>query len=251
MQGLIDFFTNLFAKLFKSSPQPPPAPLPITPKPAPNIPSLPPISGTRVLGIDVSHHEPAVDWPKAKAAGVLWMYTKASEGAHFIDPSIKEHVTSASKAGVYTGAYHFYRADIDGTKQANLFLDVVKNIKVDLPYILDWESASPMGESREVQIAGAQHFLDTVEKASGKIPMIYGGEAFIRDLRLPSSFNRYPLIVAHYGTPIEKVKCPPPWSKMWGWQYAEDAKIAGMAAGHSVDANLFLGTLDELKKFIG
>lgn len=199
---------------------------------APVIPIKPGIQ-VKTLGIDVSHYEPAVDWVKAKAGGVQMMYAKASEGLAHVDVTLKMHALAAQAAGVKAGAYHFFHAGMDGDAQAALYLKTVAGMKFELPHCLDWEGSS--GDGR----ADAKKWLLAVEKATGQIPIIYGGEAHFRELALDPSFARYPLWMAHYATTEDKLRVPAPWSKLYGWQYTDAETVPGLAPGHHVDASWF------------
>ena len=201
-----------------------------------------------LTGIDLSHFEPAVDWQQAKAkSNVSFMYSKASQGADFVDWSLTMHTNGARTAGVLTQAYHFYMANVDAQSQIDNFLGAVKGIKLDLGYMLDWENGSIQGMSANDQIRGAQTILEAMFHASGKVPWLYMGAALAASLSLPNSFNRYPLIVARYGAALKDIHAPKPWIKLAGWQYTDSGKVAGVAPGHTVDMNYFFGTIDELK----
>lgn len=203
----------------------------------------------KVLGIDVSHYEPALSWEKAKASGVLWMLTKASEGTGHTDQMLHEHCQAASLAGVLTGSYHFFHASQDGAVQALRYLRAIEGMQFDLPPCLDWESSSADGQPSGIQQREALKWLDIVEKKIGRVPIIYGGESFLRDLKLPGLFARYPLWLAHYGVPENRLHVPAPWKQYWAWQYTDSESVAGLAPGHHVDANWFNGSIEQLKAF--
>src|SRR5688572_6854506 len=59
-----------------------------------------------VRGIDVSHHQGAIDWHSVKASGRSFAFIKASEGADFRDTRFSENWQRAREAGIFTGAYH-------------------------------------------------------------------------------------------------------------------------------------------------
>ncbi len=201
-------------------------------KPSPVVVPIKPASG-KVLGIDVSHYEPPVDWAKAKAGGVVKMYTKASEGLGHIDVYLHKHADAAKAAGVQTGAYHFFHAGMDGVDQAKIYLKAIEGMSFELPHCLDWEGSS--GDGRK----DAKKWLDYVEAATGRLPIIYGGESHFRELALDESFARYPLWMAHYATTEAKLRIPGPWKKLYGWQYTDAETVPGLSSGHHVDANWF------------
>lgn len=212
------------------------------PKPQPSLPNVSPVPLQpkplgKILGVDTSHYEPALDWKRAKADGVVWMYSKATEGLQHVDKSLKQHCDAAAAAGVQTGAYHFFHASMDGSAQAALFLRTTFGMKFQLPPCLDWEGSSADGQSSGKQQLEAMKWLDAVEKSTGKIPAIYGGESFLRELKLPPSFARYPLWLAHYGVPENRLRVPAPWKDYWAWQFTDALAVDGLAPGHHVDAN--------------
>jgi GH25 family lysozyme M1 (1,4-beta-N-acetylmuramidase) len=104
--------------------------------------------------------------------------------------------------------------------------------------------------SSEHQQQVALDWLNTVEQASGHVPWIYGGESFLRELQLPVTFKRYPLIVAHYGCLPSQVRVPAPWDKYLAWQFTDAGSVPGLALGHHVDSNWFAGTADDFKKLV-
>ncbi len=43
------------------------------------------MSPDAVSGIDVSHHQGAIDWQAVASAGIDFAYAKATEGSQFVD----------------------------------------------------------------------------------------------------------------------------------------------------------------------
>lgn len=203
----------------------------------------------RILGIDVSHYEPSIDFALAKTSGVGWMFAKATEGTKFVDALLKQHATNAKTVGIAVGAYHFFRANFSGIDQANFFLQTCNATGLNFDLLcLDWEQGSGDGVNVNIQKNEALAFLKRIEEATKKTPIIYGGEAFLRDLGLSSDFKRYPLWLAHYGVTEAKLKVPAPWTDWTMWQFTDAGLVKGLAAGHHVDCNYFKGTLADLEK---
>lgn len=201
-----------------------------------------------ILGVDVSHWDPVIDWKRAKLeSGVEWMYSKASEGIRNKDFSLKTHIPAASAAGVLTGGYHFFHAAFAGGLQAEHFLDCMAGVKTDLPPVLDWEESSADGILRDEQLLRAKGWLNTVGGETGRVPIIYGGESFLTELSLFPEFAQYPLWIAHYGIARDRIKVPKPWKEWRMWQYTDAESVHGVRENHHVDASLFNGTLEELK----
>lgn len=204
-------------------------------------PELQPTKGETVVGIDVSHWQPAVDWIRAKRnSGVQFMSTKITEGIGSVDLMRHVHVESARAAGVLIGGYHFFHPHISGQDQARFFLDNCPE-KLDW-YSLDFESHDNLASS--VQLNQARRFLDVVEAATGKRPWVYLSPSFANELGNPDWLGMYPLWLANY-VPVAHV--PKPWVKFDIWQNSERGHVDGLGAGHSVDTNVFNGSLDDLK----
>jgi GH25 family lysozyme M1 (1,4-beta-N-acetylmuramidase) len=69
-------------------------------------------------GIDVSHHQGAIDWSQVAGAGTRFAFAKATEGRSYVDPTYATNKAGAALSGVVFGAYHFARPD-DTANDAN------------------------------------------------------------------------------------------------------------------------------------
>jgi lysozyme len=146
-------------------------------------------------------------------------------------------------AGVLRGAYHFFHASDNPTQQAQFYLKTIGTLADnDLPPMLDWEIND--GQSAATNIANAKIWLQLVQAATGKVPVIYTGPSFWNSLGNPQGFEQYPLFIAHYDVSCPDV--PPPWSNWTFWQTG-----LGPQAGVSNDADLdvFNGSPAELLNF--
>jgi lysozyme len=57
-----------------------------------------------VHGIDVSHHQGAIDWARVKGSGQAFAFIKATEGVDFRDTRFVENWRRARAEGLATGA---------------------------------------------------------------------------------------------------------------------------------------------------
>lgn len=211
-----------------------------------------------VPGIDVSHWDAGIDWPKVRATGQRFVFAKATEGINYKDDTFKDNWFGAKAAGLLRGAYHFFRCNVDAKKQADYFIDFVKAAKDDgeLPPVLDLETND--GMTKEKIVVAAKVWLDRVEAAFGKKPIIYSGQYFLQDYLVqpgggpPPWAKEYPLWLAQYPNQfVEGAKpfLPRGWFNWSFWQYSDKGRINGINA--AVDMNIFNGTLEELYKFAG
>ncbi len=211
-----------------------------------------------VPGIDVSYWDAGIDWPKVRATGQRFSIAKATEGVTYKDPTFDDNWFGAKSAGLLRGAYHFFRCNVDAKKQADYFIDYVKTVKDngELPPVLDLETND--GMTKEKIVPAVKIWLDRVESAFGKKPIIYSGQYFLQDYLVmagggpPPWAKDYPLWLAQYPNQyVEGMKptLPRGWFNWTIWQYSDKGKVNGINA--SVDMNFFNGTLEELYKFAG
>jgi lysozyme len=211
-----------------------------------------------VPGIDVSYWNAGIDWPKVRAAGQRYVFAKATEGDSYADPTFDDNWRGAKSAGLLRGAYHFFRSNVDPKKQANKFIDYVKsmNDNGELPPVLDLETND--GQTKEKVIARVKTWLDLVETAFNKRPVIYSAQYFLQDYLSeagggpPAWAKDYPLWLAQYPTIyLDGVQptLPRGWFKWTFWQYSDKGRVNGINA--KVDMNVFNGTLEDLYTFAG
>jgi len=211
-----------------------------------------------VPGIDVSYWNAGIDWPKVRATGQRFVFAKATEGDFYSDQTFAANWSGAKSAGLLRGAYHFFRCNVDAKKQATRFINYVKSVNDDgeLPPVLDLESND--GQKKDKVIERAKVWLDLVEAAFGKKPIIYSGQYFLQDYFSeagggpPVWAKDYPLWLAQYPNNYAEGSqpfLPRGWFKWTFWQYSEKGRVNGINA--NVDMNLFNGTLEELYQFAG
>jgi lysozyme len=194
---------------------------------------------TSVRGIDVSHYQGTIGWSSVAQAGMAFAFIKATQGTADVDPQFQANWSGAQAAGLLRGAYHFFEPGADPQQQAEWFLSVVQTEPGDLPAVLDVEAS---GDPAEI-LSGIQTWLDAVEQATGKTPILYTNPSFWKGLG-SSGFGRYPLWIAEYGVTTPKI--PAGWSAWTFWQSSESSSVSGISG--SVDSDLFQGTILDLQQ---
>lgn len=213
---------------------------------------------TTVPGIDVSYWNAGIDWPKVRAAGERYVFAKATEGDFYADPTFDDNWRGAKSAGLLRGAYHFFRCNVDAKKQANKFIDYVKSMNDmgELPPALDLETND--GQTRDKIIARVKTWMDIVEDAFNRKPIIYSRAFFLQDYFSeggggpPAWAREHPLWLAEYpNVYIEgsQPALPRGWFQWTFWQYSQTGRVNGINA--KVDLDAFNGTLQELYQFAG
>lgn len=178
-----------------------------------------------MIGIDVSHWQGLVDWPKAKAAGAEFAYIKATDGMYGVDDKLAENLQACI---LPHGCYHFFRPELDAAKQADLFIANVP--KQTLPPAVDVEINSASVSMNTFRNA-LQSFLASLEAHYGEIPVIYTRKYFWEpNLGKTGWASRYPLWVAHYTTAADPLM-PSDWTKWTIWQYSANGNRRGAEFG--------------------
>jgi lysozyme len=203
-----------------------------------------------ITGIDVSHMQAEIDWTSVASAGFSFACAKATEGLTISDAQFQNNWNGIASANLLRGAYHFFHPSDDSTAQANHFLAALTSANGsatlgvgDLPATLDVESTADTVPPAQL-CSSIQTWLDTVQAATGRVPIIYTNAGFWNTATGGSTaFGSYPLWVAEYG--VAAPKLPVGWSAYTIWQWSEAQTVAGITT--PVDADTFNGTLDALQ----
>jgi GH25 family lysozyme M1 (1,4-beta-N-acetylmuramidase) len=206
-----------------------------------------------VLGIDIASYQhpngAAIDWT-AVAASRRFVIIKASEGTGYTNAWYADDSTQARAHGMLVGAYHYLRYTSSGAAQAQNFLASVGGgvPAGDLPAMLDVEDTSDAVSPAE-RVAIMKDWLDTVEAASGRKPMIYSGSWYWGPyLGSPTGYGGvYPMVWAAYTASCPKI--PDDFPGITIWQYlGGEGTTPGISA--PCDQDMFYGPESELLKLV-
>ena len=193
-----------------------------------------------VRGIDISRHNGQINFEKVKNDGMEFVFIKASEGTTHRDSLFSSNYEMARRAGLKTGAYHFFRFDSDGVEQALNFLGAVGHRFPDLGLVIDVEKA---GNPKNVSPEDIRKRLSTMVEylnLLGYRVMIYtnfeGYYDYIEEI-LPG----YPLWICRF-------KENPINAEWTFWQYDHHGKVDGVKG--DVDLNAFYGTREEWEDYL-
>ncbi len=190
-----------------------------------------------VHGIDVSHYQSYINWDEVARQNISFSFVKASEGETLIDSLFAFNWQELQRVELKRGAYHFFRANIDGQRQAQHYIRQVSMSDGDLPPVLDVETID--GASPEQLRAQMQTWLDIVETHYRIRPIIYTNLKFYYRY-LAGHFDQYPIWLARYS----KQKPEIAGNRWHFWQYGNRGRVAGIEG--DVDLNVFHGSLEEL-----
>ena len=167
--------------------------------------------------VDLSHHNVVTSFEEAKAAGILGVFHKATEGTIFVDARYDERRAPAKAAGLLWGAYHFgAHGDIKG--QVRHFLNVANPNPSDL-LVLDFEPNSREGT---MTLTEAEAFVEQVQQETGRFPGLCSGQSFLKEQlgkRTDTILKNCFLWIARYSSKIPEV--PPAFKDFDFWQYSD------------------------------
>lgn len=204
------------------------------------LPYTPPTTSDVV--IDLSHWQAPVDFAQAKAAGIVAVILKATQGSNWVDVTFASRFAAATGAGLLVGAYHFLD-NSEPALQVGNFLLAAGGCRV---LALD---AEPNQIGGTVTVAQTAEAAARLQMATGRTPLIYisryGPDE--RGTGFPNSvLSRCPLWLAAYNSwPV----CPPGWANWLFWQYTDGtagsdaAPVAGIGR---CDRSRFAGTIADL-----
>lgn len=210
------------------------------------------------------------DFAALKAAGVMGIIHKVSQGLDYQDPAYAARRVAAQAAGLLWGGYHFLNSS-DPKAQADFFLKCasVGDTEANSPILLaaDFENSNHQPTLQQLMI-----FMREVDAATPSQCVVYSGN-LIRETLKPTPgghmasdmagamafFQQHRLWLAEYG-PTENI--PWPWNTtivkssneaapmpapgVFLWQFTEKGRVNPLVG--ATDGNYFAGTFEQLQQ---
>lgn len=170
----------------------------------------------RIDGVDLSHWQAgSMDFAAAKAAGIRFVWHKATESNTYHDVGYPQRRTAVKAAGLRFGGYHFARTNGDAATQAHYFLDYAKPVKGDMLPVLDIET-NDAGLSQTDLTAWIGRFVATIRTAA------HCGVVIYTPFDLTNDFG-CPLWIARYSDAMTVPTPKKPWTHWTAWQFSDGA----------------------------
>jgi lysozyme len=196
---------------------------------------------SRLLGIDVSSYQGAIDWKQVKKAGVVFAFARVSDGMDVIDDSFARNYREMKRTGIRRGAYQHFRASADPEDQAELLLGALRGLgRPDLPLVADVETDDGM-TAAEVQDRLAR-WIRRIERRTKRRPIIYMSPSM--SAIVGTLFGAHHLWIAHYE--VECPELPAGWERWTFWQHSSAGRVAGIEG--DVDLDVFAGDAADLRR---
>lgn len=181
------------------------------------------------IGIDISHHQGNINFQRVKDAGVEFVYIRVGRGDGIgkdfvMDTKFTQNIKGFNEVGIPVGVYFYSNANSKETakKEATWLLDQIKDYKVDLELVYDWENWDDFQEFG-LSFYGLsdtyKEFSKTVTKKGYK-SMLYSSKNYLENVWFKTEDAIW---IAHYtnktdyANTIYKV-----------WQLCSDGKVNGI-----------------------
>ena len=218
----------------------------------------------RSAGIDVSDYQGDItttEWTQIHNDGRDFAWTKATEAGGFTATTFVNNMVRGTNAGVYMGAYHYARPDLNG---GDATVDAQHFINVAGPYLtagylrpmLDIEAQS-FGLSTTALSNWINTFCSYVTaRYPNSDPLIYIG-ASAAGSEVNSSVTSHGLDVAQWGS--NSVDPPVPtgnpstgvWSNWAFWQYGSQGRVNGIGGGTAnCDVDVANGDINFVRSYL-
>lgn len=193
--------------------------------------------------IDLSHHNRVTDLAPARAAGVVGIIHKASQGVANRDEKLEARHFLAGKAGMMFGVYHW----LEHGNVANQF----DNFCQAADLLIDSRTLIAVDHEDDATLDELLQFLGMIERKFKRSPVIYSGH-LLKEQMLNASINQaaeisdYRLWLAQYA---DKPELPHNFMHYWLWQYSKEGKVTGLI-GYT-DISIFGGNVPTISEWSG
>lgn len=197
-----------------------------------------------IEGFDISHHNGVVNWDRvARNKDLEFVFIKATQGSHFVDPQLDANTKGSLAAGLKRGFYHYLHASENPLQQASFFVSKISPLLTsELPPVCDFETLLSMPAPEA--IANVRSFLEEVAILTQRLPILYTSPGFLLSVPSPllNQLSKFPLWIAEYS--VQAAHTPKQWRDWTFWQHTDKGGVGGVKG--LVDMNYFNGTLEEL-----
>lgn len=197
----------------------------------------------RIDFIDISHHNTVQDFSQVKAAGVVGVIAKATEGTTFIDPDYAAYRAAARSSGLKWASYHFLK---HGSVEAQMshYLNVVDPAPGER-LVIDYEDVACTADD-------LRQAVEALQQAGRFEITVYGASKLTDDVnRAPTGTKtllaKTSLWAARYSAKEPVIS--PVWPYFSAWQYSDKGSVPGISG--ACDVNLFNGSPEACAAWFG
>ena len=199
-----------------------------------------------VRGVDLSHHNPIINWDDVRDQNLSFVYIKATGGVSHKDRNYIYNYNAAKKSGIKVGSYHFYLFAASGKEQAQHFIRTAKCESGDLFPAIDVEHSSDNPQSNDtayvnIVIRELKVLENELYEYYGVRPIIYTNKQCYR-LYVKDNFTDNPLWICD-------LQGEPSGIDNWIiWQFSHKGELPGVAG--DIDLNYYRYPYEQLNKIL-
>jgi lysozyme len=198
-----------------------------------------------VHGVDISHHQGHIDWPKLTGENrVSFAFMKASEGTDLQDPRFRENWDRAEGLTARS-AYHFFTFCSPGEPQARNFLASAPE-PGELARAIDVEFGGNCTRWTSIDAIRTElnAFIEVVRREDGRDPILYvTRQSYMRIVK--GHVEGVPIWIREVFLRPDEEDYP----GLMFWQYSGNSRMEGVDT--LIDRNVFWGSEEEFAALTG
>ena len=214
----------------------------------------------RLNGVDISGWNEGINIAGLDADFVIIKATEGVRGTIY-NPWYASWANQALALGKMVGFYHYANGG-NAIAEADSFYEAIKGYRGRAIACLDWEGQGNPTFNSGQDVAWCKTFLDRLRSRFGGTPFIYTSKSVTNYHNWSAVASTYPLWGAQYASnnPVYGYQTDP-WqsSSKWGawgrfptiFQYSGNGKLARNGGSGSLDLNLFYGSRNDWRRYIG
>lgn len=187
------------------------------------------------IGIDISKWQGDIDFKKLKEAKIEFAFIRVGvqtdiDGTYYLDTKFKQNIEGLNKENIPAGVYFYTKVTSkkEAKKQAKWIIKQIKNYKIKLPVVFDWEN---WDNYRDYNLSFYhltqlyETFKKEIEK-NGYEAMLYSSKNYLEKIWYNPKGNIW---LAHY---TDKTNYK---GKYKVWQICDDGIIDGINSSVDID----------------
>ena len=214
----------------------------------------------RLNGVDISGWNKGINIAGLDADFVIIKATEGVQGTVY-NPWYASWADQALALGKMVGFYHYANGG-NAIAEADSFYEAIKGYRGRAIACLDWEGQGNPTFNTGQDVAWCKTFLDRLRSRFGGTPFIYTSKNYTNAFDWSAVASTYPLWGAQYtsNNPVYGYQADP-WqsSDKWGawgrfptiFQYSGNGRLVRNGGSAAFDLNLFYGTRDDWRRYIG
>ena len=181
-------------------------------------------------GIDISEHQGNIDFNRLKGS-IDFAMVRTSYGSFHTDKKYKKNISGLDSIGVPYGLYHFsYATNTEqAKKEAEGFLNIVKDYKPLYPVVIDIESTKITANIRSDTLVDIANTFCNYIQSKGYYVMIYANLNYFDTKLNSSTLNKYDKWVAEWTSKFTYK------GNAGMWQYSSKGSMPGISTNVDLD----------------